>query len=301
MPIDLSFTQKHNPHSLSLVNPITPQAAQIAARNLLQQGLSKTLEHTLGLLMAAGVLPQYRLPVSGRALRNYHRRRLLDRLAYTSAEVREVLLSYGLPVPDNAERCLLYTLGPVGIELVKEIHHVPPPSGFLGAPLERLIHDLVVNEIVLRLSESAMSAGWTPVWLSKYEANLRRGEVAILEPDAFLRFKKEEKEFAVLIEYHNEDKRSRAVDKVRKYEAAYKEKEIWSEQWEVETFPPVLAVYREKIVGQGYFDEIKDNPGKVNFYGRSLDGFFQDLTFWFDFKQQARVKIFPWEEWEEKA
>jgi hypothetical protein len=297
MPFDLSTLHRitNNPNHFSIVEPLTPQAAQVAARNLLQQGLSKTAEHTLGLLLAAGVLPQYRLPVSGRALRNYHKQRLLDRLAYTSAEVREVLLSYGLPVPENAERCLLYTLGPVGIELVKEIHRVPPPSGFLGAPLERLMHDLAVNEVVLRLSELAIAAGWTPIWLSKYEASLRNGDVAILEPDAFLRFKKDGQEFAVLIEYHNEDKSTRAAGKVRRYEAAF-QSELWATQWDVETFPPVLVVFRERIVAQGYDREVSANPGKVNFYGRSLEGFFQDPLTWYGFKSKQKEKPFPWSE-----
>jgi len=298
MPFDISTIHKSiskKPTRFSIVEPLTPQAAQIAARNLLQKGLSKTAEHTLGLLLVAGVLPQYRLPVSGRALRSYHKRRLLDRLTHTSSEVRETLASYGLPVPDDAERCLLYTLGPVGIELVKEMHHIPPAGGYLGAPLERLMHDLAVNEIVLKLSEIAMSAGWTPVWLGKYEANLRKGDAAILEPDAFLRFTKDGREFAVLVEYHNEDKRTRAISKVRKYEAAA-QSELWGEQWEVETFPPVLTVYRNKIVAQGYNDEIKATPGKVLFYGRSLEGFFEDPLAWYGFKSGKKEYPFPWSE-----
>jgi hypothetical protein len=296
MSFNLSTIKQNLPRTsklFSIVEPLTPQAAQIAARNLLQQGLSKTAEHTLGLLLAAGVLPQYRLPVSGRALRSYHKQRLLDRLAHTSSEVRETLVSYGLPVPDDAERCLLYTLGPVGIELVKEMHHIPPAGGYLGAPLERVVHDLAVNEIVLRLSEIAMSAGWTPVWSSKYEANLCKGDAAILEPDAFLRFTKDGREFAVLIEYHNEDKRTRAAGKVRKYEAAA-QSELWDERWEVETFPPVLTVYRNKIVAQGYNDEIKANPGKVAFYGRSLEGFFEDPLAWYGYKSGKKEYPFPW-------
>jgi len=309
MPFDLSTTQQtitNNPNRVSLVEPITPQFAQSTARTMLQRGLGKNLERVIALLLSAGVLPQHRIPMSGRVLRQYHQRRVLDRLVFTSEEVRSALLSYNLPVPENAERCLIYTLGPVGIEIVRERYGFPPPDGLLSAPMERVMHDLSVNEIVLRLGELAMAAGWTPVWLSKYEATLWRDEkreTAILEPDAFLRFKKDGQEWACLIEFHNEDKRTRAVGKVRRYEAAFQSK-VWAEQWEIdiargekpeEKFPPALAVYREKIVGQGYHDEISANPGKVRFYGRSLDGFFQDPTTWYAFQEGKKVKIFPWD------
>lgn len=313
MPFDLSIIQQNislNPNQLSLIEPISPQAAQVAARNLLQRGLSKNLERVMGLLLSAGVLPQYRLPASGRSLRDYHRQRLLDRLPFTSDEVRSALVSYGLPVPDNVERSLLYTLGPVGIELVRERYGFPPPGGFLSAPLERLLHDLAVNEIVFRLGDLGMAHGWTPTWLSKYEATLwsdEKREKALLEPDAFLRFKDGHgQEWVCLVEFHNEDKRTRAIGKVRKYESALQSK-VWAEQWEIdiergekleEKFPPVLAIYREGIVGKGYQEEINDNPGRVRFYGRSLDGFFQDPTTWYDFRKKSKAKIFPWDaEW----
>jgi len=300
MPFDLSTIQhtiKPNPNQISLTEPLTPQAAQVAARNLLQRGLTKNLERVIILLLSAGVLPQYRIPISGRVLRQYHQRRILDRLPYTSVEIRAALQSYGLPVPD-AERSLLYTLGPVGIEIVRERHTFPPPGGFLSAPLERVLHDLAVNEIVFHLSDLAMADGWTPVWSSKYEASLwkDRKEAALLEPDAFLCFKKDGLEQVYLIEYHNEDKRTRAMSKVRRYEAAFQQDKVWIEQWEVETFPPVLVVYRQGIVGQGYQEEIKDNPGKVRFYGRSLEGFFQDASAWYDFQKNEKVKPFPWGE-----
>ncbi|MCX7756112.1 MAG: replication-relaxation family protein [Anaerolineales bacterium] len=309
MPIDLSTIQdniKPNPNQLPIIEPMSSQAAQIAARNLLQHGLSKNLERVIALLLSAGVLPQYRIPMSGRVLRQYHQRRVLDRLPFTSDEVRSALMSYGLPVPDNVERSLLYTLGPVGIELVRERYGFPPPGGFLSAPLERLLHDLAVNEIVFRLGDLGMSHGWTPTWLSKYEATLwsdEKREKALLEPDAFLRFRRNGQEWVCLVEFHNEDKRTRAIGKARKYESALQSK-VWAEQWEIEAergekleekFPPVLAIYREGIVGKGYQEEINDNPGRVRFYGRSLEGFFQDPTTWYDFRQKAKAKIFPWE------
>lgn len=309
MPFDLSAIQQTiipNPNQTSLAEPISPQAAQIAARNLLQRGLSKRLQRVIDLLLAAGVLPQHRIPMSGRVIRQYHQRRVLDRLPFTSKEVKTALMSCDLPVP-QAERSLLYILGPVGIEIVRERYGFPPASGFLGATLEWLLHDLVVNEIVFHLGDLAMARGWKPLWLSKYESALWRDEkkeTALLEPDAFLRFKKDDREWNCMIEYHNEDKRTRAISKVRKYESAFQGK-VWVEQWEIdvargekleEKFPPVLAVYRESIVGKGYQEEIGDNPGKVRFYGRSLEGFFQDASLWYDFQKRAKAKIFPWEE-----
>jgi len=297
MPFDLSVIHQKNlssPKQFSTIEPMTPQAAQIAARSLVQRGISRSLDRIIALLLSAGVLPQQRLPASGRALRKYHTRRILDRLPFTSAEVRTALQSYGLPMPE-AERSLLYTLGPVGIEIMRERHGFPPPGGYLSAPLERVLHDLVVNEIVFYLGEAAMAAGWTPVWSSKYESSLWKDkkEAVILEPDAFLRFKKDSQEQVYLIAYHNEDKRTRAMSKVRRYEAACQQDKLWFEQWEVETFPPVLAVYRDGIVGKGYQEEIKDNPGQVRFYGRSLEGFFQDSGAWYDFQRNEKVKPFP--------
>jgi len=298
MPIDLSITNTPNKSDLnknkhSIISPLSPEESRAIVRRILETGASESLRRAVGMMLAAGILPQYRIPVSDRTVRLYHKQRILDRLPYVSAEIRATLLSYGLPVPEDAQRSLVYTLGPVGAALAQEMFGVVPASGYLGAPLERLMHDIAVNEVVLRISESALAAGWKPLWSSKYEGTLWKDKLAILEPDAFVRFKKDGQEQAYLIEYHNEDKRTRAAGKVRKYEAAFQSR-MWEEQWEVETFPPVLAVYREGIVGKGYNDEVATTPGKVQFFGRSLEGFFQDENSWYDFRKKQKVKIFPW-------
>jgi len=290
--LKLNQPKRINPNAAPRVKSISPQAAQIAAHQLLQSGFTDNMRAVLRLLLSAGALPEYHFPVGSRTLYDYHARRLLDRLPYVSAEIRAALVSHGLPVPENAERSLVYTLGPVGAELVREIFGVAPASGYLGAPLERVMHDLATNEIVLRINESAAKAGWALTWQSKYEGTLWKDDVPILEPDALIRFQKGGREQTYLIEYHNEDKRTRATSKVRKYEAAYQSR-VWREQWEVDTFPPVLAVYREGVVGKGYNEEVT-STGKVQFYGRSLEGFFQDDAIWYDFQKKEKIKLMTW-------
>ena len=61
---------------------------------------------------------------------------------------------------------------------------------------------------------------------------------------------KDEKEYLYLIEYHNEKaKRIRAADKVFKYNAAKSSEAIWADGWQTNTFPPILAVFRDLYSG----------------------------------------------------
>jgi hypothetical protein len=300
MPFDLSVTQttlQVNPNRFSSVEPLSPQAAQARARHLLEVGLSPHLERTLDLLLSAGALPQYLLPVDGRTLRNYHKRRLLDRLPYISNDIRAAFGRYNLPAPEEPAPMLVYVLGPVGIEIVRERHGIPPAGGYLNMTLERVMHDLAINEVVLYLAQIAIAKGWTPLWLSKYEATLWKDNQAELEPDAMLRLKKEDQEYVYLFEYHNEDKSTRAEEKVLRYKSAYQSRD-WAKRWEVETFPPVLVVYRNPLVAQGYYRALQTYRHDLLFYGKRLDNVFGDnLNEWFDLQNKQssqKTSIFTW-------
>ncbi|GAB4504353.1 MAG: hypothetical protein Fur0043_13470 [Anaerolineales bacterium] len=282
---------KNHPKRFSHVQAMSAQAAQAEARRILQTGLSAHVEYTLTLLYSAGILPACRFLVDERTLRKYHKLRLLDRLPYLSSEIQDAYHTYGLPLPSGS--MLLYTLGPVGHEIVKERFGFTAPGGYLNMPLTRLMHDLTVNEIIYRLAELVRDNTTVFRWVSKYEATLWKDNQAILEPDALFVIQQDGQQKAYALEYHNEEnKRYRAEEKVLQYEKAF-QSGLWTRQWEVDTFPQVLAVYRDKSVGQGYHDQINAYADKkVRLYGRSLEGFFQDPTTWYDFQRREKTRIF---------
>ena len=232
------------------------------------------------------------LGVNARTLRRYAAKRIVDRYAFSPNFVIERLGEYGLVV-ENGQ---LYTLGPVGAEIAQMRHGVKPPSGYLAYTLERVLHDVVVNEIVQQIAEQASAQGWETIWASKYESSLFREDMPILEPDAFIRLERGEEEYPFLIEYHNEDKRTRAIQKVRQYERAW-ESDLWQNVWEVDNFPPLLAVFKNQIVGEGYLDGIKEAaPVDCTYYGRALAGIWGEdgLENWFNINKEEKGNVFPW-------
>ncbi len=293
----INLSQIQLPHqklnAFSSVAPMTSAQARVEAQKLLQAGLSQSVIAVLDLLVVAGVLPTYRLPASERSLRNYQRQRLLDRLPYTTPEMQDFFQAYSLPVPEG--RLAVYTLGPVGIEIARERHGVQPPTGYLAYPIERVMHDVVMNEIVLRIAGRAMEHGWAPVWVSKYEATLYADpNTPLLEPDAMLRLKGEDEELVYLFEYHNEDKATRARRKVDRYALALSREALWRERWEVETFPPLLAVFRRPVVGRGYQEAVNGRDG-LQVYGRTLaSALEEDFSTWYHFNAGEKVNLFPW-------
>lgn len=297
MSVDLLFISNmtNHPKKFSHVQPMSDQAARAEAGRLLQLGLSVHLERALTLLYSAGVLPAYRLPVDERTLRKYHHLRLLDRLPYLSREIQEAYQSYDLPVPSGS--LLLYTLGPVGREIVKERFGHPAPGGYLNMPLTRLMHDLAVNELIFRLADLARgNAAFR--WMSKYEATLWKDGQPVLEPDALFFVQRGEVQEAYLLEYHNEqDRRSRAEDKILQYQKAL-QSNLWSQQWEVETFPPVLVVYRDASVAKGYHESLRAYPSQIRFYGASLQRVFGEAwREWFDLQNRQvgqKTTLFTW-------
>lgn len=275
---------------------MTPQQIHSEAMTVMEQGLSSIAWQALDLLFAGGIMTVDQLGLTPRTLRRYAAKRIVDRYAFSPKFVIQKLGEYGLQVTDGQ----LYTLGPVGAEIAKMRHGVTPASGYLAFTLERVLHDVIVNEIVQRIAREAEAHGWKTIWASKYEATVfKEGqEIQLLEPDAFIRLEQGEREYPFLIEYHNEDKRTRATQKVYRYEGAY-DSDLWQETWEIagDGFPPLLAVFRNKIVNEGYKDGIKE-AGAIHcdYYGRTLKGFLAEggLNDWFYYNKQGKAQVFPW-------
>jgi hypothetical protein len=282
---------KHNQRSRDLdFAQITPQQAKAEARRLLASGLSPQTWHTLDLLATGGVLRAENLQVPARTLQRWAQQRLVERLALDSRELQDNLRNLGLDDPHPA----LYVLGLLGIEIATQRHAVPPPSGYQGYTPGRVLHDVVANEIVLRLAEAIGTQGWKVEWLGKYEATLTdKTQKVLLEPDALLRFRRDGQERACALEYHNEDWQARAAQKVEKYETAFAEGN-WRERWEVETFPPVLAVFWQPIVGTGYKNATAGKRLACTYYGKLLKTVLEGkLDEWINVATGAKEALWP--------
>lgn len=228
--------------------PLSAHQIKAEARRLLSGGLPSRVWRALDLLSVGGVLSAARLGIQPRMLRHWSAFGLFERLQIAPQEVKRHYENFGLKDGDPT----LYCLGAVGLEIATGRHETLPPSGYQGYSSMRVMHDLMTNEIVLRAAEKLGASGGTVEWLGKYEITLSTREGAVmLEPDALLRFRKGDEERAFVFEYHNEDKRTRAIEKVEKYERAH-EGGDWQKRWDVEWFPPVLAICWQEIVAKGY-------------------------------------------------
>lgn len=247
---------------------LTPQQAKAQASRLTRGGLSSRTWRAFDLLATAGVLSAKRIPLlSKRSMVNWCDQQLFARLPLDPLEAEKHFAAIGI----KEKNPVLYTLGLAGVEIAAIRFGVAPPSGYDAYSPTRIMHDIAVNETVLRLAETLGARGWTVEWLGKYESVLSdKNEKFILEPDAVLRARKGERDIAFALEYHNEDWRTRALGKVLKYEKAAAEGN-WLEQWEVETFPQVLAVFHHAIVGAGYkAAAARRKNNQVNYYGKKF-------------------------------
>lgn len=249
-----------------LASQLTPQQVKVEARRLLAGGLPPRIWYALDLLAMGGVLSARQLDIPASTLRRWAHAGLFARLAYSAESVMAAMAEMGM----QDGHPMLYTLGPIGVEVAAVRHGVMPATGYAGYTLMRVLHDVMVSEIVLRMAKEFAEQGWTVEWYGKYESTLsnKAGNV-ILEPDALLRLWNDKEDRAYVVEYHNEDKQSRAVEKVKRYEEAH-EMGNWRERWEVETFPPVLAVFWHGIVGMGYTHATKNGRMKCSYYGKTL-------------------------------
>ena len=271
---------------------MTPQQAKIEASRIASGGMSPRTWRTLDLLATGGVLSSHWLPpLANRTMRSWCDLRLFERLSLDSAEIQAHFSEMGL----DEKKPTLYTLGPVGVELATIRHYVAPAGGYQSYTPMRVMHDIATNEIILRLADEIGTRGWGVDWLGKYEGILtdKSGKYTILEPDGLIRFRKDGYERAFLLEYHNEDKQSRAALKVEKYEKAFTEGN-WREQWEVETFPPVLVVFLKAIVGAGYQAAIHGKKVNCTYYGKTLKAILEGkLDDWKNINKDKRENILP--------
>ena len=228
---------------------ITPhQAKQEAVRLLSEHRLSTMADQVIKALATGGVLTSDQLhriaDVSLRSLQRYQRRYLLNRLPILADELT------ALGLADEPAALRLYTLGPVGLEIAR-LRHKHVPTGYIGYGTHFIIHDVLTNEVVLRLADLAAARGYELLWSSKYEATVHdeRGK-PVLEPDALVVFTRGEERRHFTIEFHNEDHGLRARQKVDRYERVYRDGR-WRDEWETDEMPRVLVVFTHKVVGRG--------------------------------------------------
>ena len=230
------------------------------------------MNRVLDWLAMGGVMSAFQIAVPGRTLRYYQQHRLIERLTLPLSEIEGFAQIFKIDGREVTRRTL-YCLGPVGEQITRQRFSFAPLTGYLLYTPVRVLHDLILNEIVLRLAGAAREAGWRTFWAGTNAAEIRSGSEQLIEPDALLILEKGEERKAFAIEYHNEeDKRQRAFDKVRRYERARERREAWMSAWQVETFPPVLAVFRDQAVGLGYRDAVKELNAKGVYYAKILDG-----------------------------
>ncbi|HEB65074.1 MAG TPA: hypothetical protein ENJ02_05985 [Chloroflexi bacterium] len=268
---------------------MTPRAARERANNLLVGGLSLTAWHVIDILAQTGAATLPQLGVSRSAMIKYGHAHIVARLHIPPKVVRDELRAL---LPGSR----IYTLGPVGLELAK-MRGLTPSTGHMAYPLSRVMHDVILTEILLRISRHAAGRGWSVTWIGTAEAALFTPDRSreVLEPDALLRLTKDGEERLFALEYHNEDKRSRAERKVDQYEAVCAvNAALWMEQWETAAFPTLLAVFRHDIVGKGYVDKLSGMQPQVRYYGKLLSGVLQgNLDQWLNLSTRKKENIFP--------
>jgi len=276
----------------SAVEPLSRQKAQSIAEALTRRGLSQEAWRTLDRLYAAGIMTVSQIGMARRTLRNYAKERLIARYAYPPKEVVQELKERFLPVDDGQ----LYTLGPVGTEILTIRHGIRPSLYYLAYPFERILPALILNEIIQRIEKEAQAHHWRLVRYSYEQAQLFREERVIFSPSALVSLEKDEHQHFFALEYHDEDYGRSAWRKVQHYENA-NETDLWEKKWLGEDFPLALAVFRHGSVGEGYRAAI-DELGSVNtsFYGRSLESLSQEdgLKNCVNIASGKRGKVFPW-------
>ena len=283
-----SYAQRNKEMDLA---QMTSKQAKAEAQRMLTAGMSPQTLRAIDLLSTGGIFSAARLGMAERTLRKLAQRRLLERIKINRLETPE---GYS-----NARFAFLgpglYTLGQVGLEIATMRHDVTPPTGYPFYLPARISHDLVTNEIVLRLAEAMGERGWDVEWVGKTEAALHAsGQVhALVEPDALIRFRRNGEERAFLLEYHNEERQSQAENKVKQYERAYADGD-WRTAWEVETFPPVLAVCSHAIVRTGYVNAIQGRRARCVYYGKMLKSILgENVDEWFRIDINQKQSILP--------
>lgn len=257
------------------------------------RSLSPRMQRAIDTLSMGGVTTAAQLNISLRLLKHYVHLTLLDRVSIFHQSQDEWVRLFDI---DRRELTHLkfFCLGPLGEQIARQRFSFAPLTGYLAYTPSRILHDLILNETVFRMAEAARQAGWRTFWAGTNAAEIRNGSEQLIEPDALLILEKGEERKAFAIEYHNEDdKRQRAFDKVRRYERAREKAVLWMSAWQVETFPPVLAVFRDTAVGLGYRDAVRELNAKGTYYGKALDGVSKNmLQEWLNITSGNRESIF---------
>jgi hypothetical protein len=277
---------------------LSPQAIHTMADRLERKGLTQHAWHVIELLAHGGVFSSDQLGflVAVSTLDGYTRddKRILDRMPFTPAELESVFAAHDLPTETEPR---LYVLGPVGLELAERRLGMKPVTGHLSYRTERIMHDVITNEIILRLYRFGQKNGWQITISGTNDGALWNTDYThkVLEPDALVTMRKEGEEPRIFcVEYHNEAQRTRAERKIDKYENVRANNEkIWQTTWETDVFPSVLAVFKNRIVGEGYHDKLKAESVGVQFYGKLLEGVLQDnLAEWANFTSGQKEPLF---------
>jgi hypothetical protein len=185
-------------------------------------------------------------------------------------------------------------LGAVG-QALAQLKNVPVPL-YAGYGAAQITHDVLCNQVSLSLLQQGAVAGYEPVWLGKYEAQVHSADgTCVLEPDSLLIFRKPgETPLSFVIEYHNEDHRGRCMEKVEKYERAERD-QYWREAWPLENFPTVLVAFTHKAVSAGYLDAVRRVRGRgqrVRYLGKKFSIRDMSPLVFYDFNERKNVNIF---------
>lgn len=216
-------------------------------------------------LYRSGYNNQGRYVSFSRTLLKYYHMHLINR-----GPMMRSLRNVGLPTTKKAQ-LRTYTLGAVGAQVISLYQGESLDTGFPA--LDAIEHDLLVNEVVLRLGDHYRRIGDDLTWVGKRSARLMDDENIIREPDAMIKVQKQnEAQRIALIEYHNEDNSRRGADKIARYEETLRRADLWQAQWQSETFPVVFVVYRHLAVLSGYQRALGErrNPPKTVFLSKSL-------------------------------
>jgi hypothetical protein len=270
----------------------THQARMEAQRLLSSNRLSPAALDLIRTLGVAGVLTatqiQKVIDISPRSLQRYQSQHLIDRLPFMAPDLRNIGLD-----GDNTE-LRVYTLGIVGIAIAERSYSYVP-SGYAGRVAHLVNHDLLANEVVLRMFVEALRRGFSFHWSNRYESTVRNeNNVNILEPDAFVVAQRGEDRRLFCLELHNEFHSSRVERKVRRYERIYRTG-FWKDTWETSAMPPVLAVFTHAVVSKGYRQHVSEAPRGIQctFLGNPLSAVLDgNISSWYNFNTQAQVNIF---------
>ena len=154
--------------------PKRPWPQDATAEAVLRRGLSPQAWRVLDWLSHGGVMFGWQLGVRPRTLRLYQERGLVTRLPVEPEALEAELQSLNWEVDRRRERAL-YVLGSLGLEIARRRHAFAPLTGYEAYPPSRIMHDVVVAEIALRLARLGHAQGWEVLWAGTNAAELRRG------------------------------------------------------------------------------------------------------------------------------